>query len=107
MPKTNANLELARQIAEEFGEPEETALFLTLLKRHSEALIRRAYEETQKVPAHKVRKSRAAIFLFLVGKFASQEQRQAPPLHNTEAGGGTNGQLPPVPVPPNPSIHNT
>jgi hypothetical protein len=107
-PTKNENQELARQIAEDFGEPEEFGLFVNLLKRYPESLIRRAYEETQSIPLHKIRKSKAAVFLYLVKKYARQgHQHQWNPPSEEPSGDGTElDPLPPVPTPPDSQIPN-
>ena len=66
--------ELANQLAQDLGEPEEIGLYRVLVKRYSEDLIHRALEETLKIPMEKIRKSRGAVFLFLLKKYAGREQ---------------------------------
>lgn len=81
-PIPNRFHELAKQIAEDFGEPEEIILFTTLFRRYPESLIRQAYEEVKKIPPEEIRKSRVALFLYLLKKYARREQQ---PQHSQAA----------------------
>jgi len=78
MPKqtTQNNDELAGQIARDLGEAEDISFFRILIKRYPEALIRRAHEQTLKIPAEKIRKTRGALFLYLLKKYARREEQQ-------------------------------
>ncbi len=77
MPKdTTQHHELASQIANDLGEPDDIALFRILIKRYPEALVRRAHQQTLKIPIEKIRKSKGALFLYLLKKYARQEQQQ-------------------------------
>lgn len=109
MPKLTPQDEFANQLAEDFGEPEEVALFRAMFKRYSEALLRRAHAEVMSIPAERIRKSKAAIFFYLVRKFARKEREGASAQPNelmTRAvdadPDGKGVALPTVPRPPTP-----
>ncbi len=69
---------LAQAIAQGLGELESVSSFRTLLKRYPEDIIRKAYEDTLAIPQHRVRKTKGAIFIFLLKKYA----RQSSPTEN-------------------------
>jgi hypothetical protein len=78
-PKTKQD-RLAWTIAQGLGEQEFVAIFRSLVLHYPEKVIQRAYEEALAFPAAKVRKSRGAIFNYLVKKYARQnEQAQKDP----------------------------
>lgn len=70
---TNQQEELARRIARGLGEEDSLPIFRAIVKRHPDSIIRRAYEETLAVPPQKIRKSRGAIFNYLVKKYARKD----------------------------------
>jgi len=61
---------LAIEIAKEFKEAEKVALYEALLDRYEETTIRQAFEDTKKVPLEKIKKSKSALFMFLLRKYA-------------------------------------
>jgi hypothetical protein len=70
--------ELAQAIARGLGEEESLPIFRALIRRYPEEIIRRAYEETLEIPPERVRKSKGAIFNFLLKKYARQGNNQDP-----------------------------
>ena len=74
IPKTKQD-RLAWTIAQGLGEAEYVTIFRSLVMHYPEAMIQRAYEEALAIPAEKVRKSRGAIFNYLVKKYAHQHQQ--------------------------------
>lgn len=70
--------ELALRIAEALGEREYLPVYRSLVGRFPEVLIRRAYEETLEIPEERVRKSKGAIFNYLVNKYARKNQPENP-----------------------------
>jgi len=67
--------DLASRIAAGLGEPEELKTFRQIIQRFPEAAVLRAYEEARNFPIEKIRKSKGAIFNYLVNKYARQHQR--------------------------------
>lgn len=65
--------ELARHIASEFGDMENLAVYRQHCEQYSEKAARRAYEETLSVPPEKLKRSRLALFIYLVKKYATEE----------------------------------
>ncbi|MDA2938740.1 hypothetical protein MYX75_10825 [Acidobacteria bacterium AH-259-A15] len=63
------------KIARGLGEEAYLPIFRALVKRYPEEIIRRAYEEALQIPAEKIRKSRGAIFNYLVKKYARQDSQ--------------------------------
>jgi len=66
--------ELALEIARGLGEEEFLPIYRSFASRFSEELLRTVYEETLRIPAEKIRKSRGAIFNYLLKKHARKNQ---------------------------------
>jgi hypothetical protein len=64
--------DLAKEIAKTFKEEKRFSLYQYIFQGYSEAAIRRAYEEAQKVPDDKIKKSRSALFFYLLYKYAEK-----------------------------------
>jgi hypothetical protein len=62
--------QLAEEIAHGLSEPDAVSSFRTLFRRYSEEAIRRAYEEVLAIPSDRIRKSRGALFIYLLKKYA-------------------------------------
>ena len=65
VPKSAADA-LALQIAQSFDDEERLPLYQRACATHNQSLVYRAYREALQVPAEKVRKSRRAIFFFIL-----------------------------------------
>lgn len=70
--KSKTKEDLANEIAKCFKEEERIGLFQQVFQRHDESIIRRAYEEVQKVPISKIKKSQSALFFYLLNKYAEK-----------------------------------
>lgn len=66
---------LALEIAEALGDREGLALYLSYCKRYPESVILRAYGEAKEVPFRSIRKSRGALFTYLVQKYAAELEK--------------------------------
>ena len=64
--------DLATEIARTFQEEHRTDLYRYIFQKHDESTIRRAFEETTEVPASKIKKSKSALFFFLLNKYAEK-----------------------------------
>ena len=64
--------ELARSIAEEFDDGKNIAVYREQCRRFPADVIRRACDEALAVPPEQVKRSRLALFLYLVKKHAGQ-----------------------------------
>jgi len=64
--------DLAMEIAKTFQEAHRTELYQYIFQKHDESTIRKAFEETKKVPVSKIKKSKSALFFFLLNKYAEQ-----------------------------------
>ena len=73
MSNPNHNEALAEEIARGLQEPDSIRMFRALIQRYPEDIILRAYEETLGYPVAKIRKSRGAIFNFLLKKYGRQQ----------------------------------
>jgi hypothetical protein len=69
---------LAREIAQGLGEEEYLPVYQRLVRRYPEGLVRRAYEKTLEVPAEKIRKSKGAIFNYLLKQYARKKRLDDP-----------------------------
>lgn len=61
---------LAQMIADSFGEPEKLALYLTCCRKYPLDVVERAYADARSVPEAEIKKSRAAVFFYLVKTYA-------------------------------------
>ena len=72
----NANTKidhLALVVAEGLGERHRLPLYRRICRKFDESIIRRALAEVQSIPDEKIKKSRAALFIYLVKKYADSE----------------------------------
>lgn len=60
---------LARMMAQAFNDSERVNLYLSYCKKYPLSLVFRAFAEAKAVPGNQVRKSRAAIFFYLIKKY--------------------------------------
>jgi hypothetical protein len=69
MPTNEQLDELAQEIAKGLGEDEYLPVFRKLVRKYPEDVVRRAYERTLEIPAERVRKSRGALFNYLIKQY--------------------------------------
>ena len=60
--------ELATKIATAFKEIEQIKLYQHVCSQHDDNLIQKAFDDTMKVPSDKIKKSRSALFFYLLKK---------------------------------------
>ena len=65
VPKTPADA-LALEIAQTFGDEQRLSFYRQICAAHDRSLVYRAFRETMAIPADQVKKSRLAIFLFIL-----------------------------------------
>jgi hypothetical protein len=70
-PTTNRAL-LAHTIAEAFQDKAQLSRYLICVKKYPLALVYRAFAEAKAVPEYQIKKSRSAIFFYLVRKHAHE-----------------------------------
>lgn len=70
--KSKTKDDLAMEIAKTFKEEHRTDLYRYIFQKHDESTIRRAFEETMKVPDSKIKKSKSALFFYLLNKYAEK-----------------------------------
>ena len=70
--QSKAKKDLAVEIAKNFGEENRLFVYEYVFQNISEATIKQAYEEAIKVPDEKIRKTRSALFFFLLNKYAEK-----------------------------------
>ena len=68
---------LAEEIARTFNDVEGIALYLDYCRRYPETIIRRAYGEVKELPDSAIRRSRGALFNYLVQKYANEHEEQS------------------------------
>lgn len=64
---------LALELAEALDDHRHLSLYLSLTGKHPEPLLRNALDEAVAVPQDKIRKSRAALFIHLIGAYETQQ----------------------------------
>jgi len=70
--KLKSKDDLATEIAKTFQEEHRIELYRYVFQKHDESTIRKAFEETTKVPDSKIKKSKSALFFFLLNKYAEK-----------------------------------
>ena len=61
---------LAFMIAETFNEPSRIKLYITYCKKYPLNIVYRAFSEAKTFPEERIKKSRAAIFFYLIKTYA-------------------------------------
>jgi len=70
--KPTSKDDLAAEIAKTFQEEHRIELYRYIFHKHDESIIRKAFEEASKVPVSKIKKSKSALFFFLLNKYAEK-----------------------------------
>lgn len=70
--KPTSKDDLATDIAKTFKEEHRTDLYRYIFQKHDESTIRKAFEETIKVPVSKIKKTQSALFFYLLNKYAGK-----------------------------------
>lgn len=65
----------AQMIAQTFNDQEQLSLYLDCCKKYPVAIVYRAFIEAKSVPPEQVRKSRPAIFFYLVKKYINERDK--------------------------------
>ncbi len=60
--------ELAKEIAITFKDEKNINLYQRVCHEYDESIVHRAFQDTKKVPSDRIKKSRPALFLFLLKK---------------------------------------
>jgi hypothetical protein len=63
---------LAREVALALKDRQRLPMFRRLCARHNETLIRKVLSEVNTIPESKIRKSKAALFVYLLKKHAHE-----------------------------------
>lgn len=74
LPLPNNSSQLANYIANLLNEPTYQAAFESICRLYPQNIIQKALMETKEIPSEKIKKSRGALFLYLVKKYAQQEK---------------------------------
>ena len=64
--------QLAYELADELEDQKGLPFYITLIQKYPEFLLRQILSEVKAVPDEKIRKSRAALFNYLVQKHAKK-----------------------------------
>ena len=64
--------DMAAEIARNFGEENRLFVYEYVFQNINEAIIKKAYGEAIKVPDEKIRKTRSALFFYLLNKYAEK-----------------------------------
>lgn len=73
-PQTKREL-CAQTIAQAFNDEQHLSHYLQCCKKYPLALVYRAYAEARSLPPEQIKKSRAALFFYLIKKY-SYERKQ-------------------------------
>lgn len=69
---TQQEKKLAYEIADTLHDHEALTLYLGYTRRYTEAFLRKILIRVLSVPDHKIRKTRGALFTYLVGKHGEE-----------------------------------
>ena len=72
LPKPTKREHLALMIADAFDDLAQIKLYVTYCKKHPLTIIERAFAEAKAYPEARIKKSRAAIFFYLLKTYAHQ-----------------------------------
>ncbi len=73
IPKTEQE-ELALEIARALGEEQFLPIYRSFVHRYPEEVVRHAFRETMEFPQEKIRKTRGAVFNYLLKKYGREAQ---------------------------------
>jgi len=71
-PKTKADY-LALKIARAFNEESKLPLYRVLCENFNDQVVKKAFDDVMNVPEEKIKKSRAALFAYLLKKYAKRK----------------------------------
>ena len=74
-PQTEED-KLAVQIATEFSDLTHLPVYVAFCRRYPQEVIKKAFETTQKYPIEKIKKSKGALFIYLVKFYANKQKPQ-------------------------------
>ena len=60
---------LAQEIAQAFGDTSQVDVYRRICNTHDRQVVYRAYREAVDVPLSKIKKSRSALFIYLIRKY--------------------------------------
>ena len=64
---------LAQDLAQELGDQSHLNLYRLYAKRYSESFLRRIVAEVKQTPLHKIKKSRGALFTYLIKRYGNED----------------------------------
>lgn len=67
---------LAYTIADTFSDTDRLSLYLIYCKKYPSHIIQRAYGEARSIPNDRIRKSRAAVFFYLVKRYSHESKSE-------------------------------
>jgi DNA replication initiation complex subunit (GINS family) len=65
---------LAFEIARGLGEEKKLPIYRMVCENRSEKVVRRAFEQATNTPKEKIKKSRSALFFYLLNKYNDEER---------------------------------
>jgi len=77
---TSRDVAVAMEICQAFKDEANLALYLSYVRKYDHEIIKKAFEEAIKTPANKIKKTRGALFNYLVQYYAGEQT--TPDNHN-------------------------
>ena len=71
----NAEDQLALDIAKAFEDENHIPMYRSLISKFDKTAIKRAFDEAQAIPESKIKKSRTALFIYLVKKYGNTKNK--------------------------------
>lgn len=65
---TPQEIKLAREIATTLGDMDSLQMHLLLVRKHKEEFLREKLNKVMAIPEDQIRKTRAALYIFLIGQ---------------------------------------
>jgi predicted kinase len=76
---TSKRAYVAALIADAFNDRDHLPAYVNLCQKHGLTMVLRAFAEAKSTPESRIRRSRAALFRYLVNKYASQRKQDYRP----------------------------
>lgn len=85
---------LAYEIAQTLNDPEALPLYKTYIEKYDHQFLRDTLKKVMSIPSHKIRRTRGALFTFLVQHNGRNKQREDKVWHNGRWEEDHNGNQP-------------
>ena len=71
-PKSNTD-KLALEIAQSFNDEKHLPMYRFFIEKYGAELVKDAFKKVDSIPSEKIKKSKVALFIYLLRKYARKE----------------------------------